>query len=35
VQQSVERLARALRRLDDLCARYGRLVQSVADPERK
>src|SRR5215471_18176400 len=35
VQQSVERLARALRRLDDLVARYGRLVQSVADPERK
>ena len=35
VQASVERLARALRRLDDLAARYGRLVQSVADPERK
>jgi len=35
VQSSVERLARALRRLDDLVARYGRLVDSVADPERK
>jgi tetratricopeptide (TPR) repeat protein len=35
VQASVERLARALRRLDDLVARYGRLVSSVADPERK
>jgi tetratricopeptide (TPR) repeat protein len=35
VQVSVERLARALRRLDDLVARYGRLVESVADPERK
>ena len=35
VQTSIERLARALRRLDDLVARYGRLVDSVADPERK
>ena len=35
VQASVERLARALRKLDDLTARYGRLVASVADPERK
>jgi len=35
VQAGVERLARALRKLDDLAARYGRLVGSVADPERK
>ncbi len=35
VQASVERLARALRKLDDLVARYGRLVGTVADPERK
>ena len=35
VQTSTERLARALRRLDDLVGRYGRLVASVADPERK
>ena len=35
VQTSTERLARALRRLDDLVARYGPLVESVADPERK
>ena len=35
VQTSTERLARALRRLDDLVARYGQLVESVADPERK
>ena len=35
VQASIERLARALRKLDDLVARYGRLVDSVADPERK
>ena len=35
VQASTERLARALRKLDDLVARYGRLVESVADPERK
>jgi tetratricopeptide (TPR) repeat protein len=35
VQTGVERLARALRKLDDLTARYGRLVGTVADPERK
>src|SRR6185369_8138526 len=35
VQVSTERLARALRKLDDLVARYGRLVGTVADPERK
>ncbi len=35
IQTAVERLARALRKLDDLAARYGRLVGTVADPERK
>src|SRR4029077_17941971 len=35
VQTAVERLARALRKLDDLTARYGRLVGAIADPERK
>jgi tetratricopeptide (TPR) repeat protein len=35
IQGGVERLGRALRKLDDLVARYGRLVGTVADPERK
>ncbi len=35
VQVAVERLARALDKLDDLVARYGRLVTGVSDPERK
>ena len=35
VQTAVERLARALDKLDDLVARYGRLVTGVSDPERK
>ncbi|HVV52461.1 MAG TPA: tetratricopeptide repeat protein, partial [Polyangia bacterium] len=35
VQTAVERLARALDKLDDLVARYGSLVAGVSDPERK
>ncbi|MFL5304124.1 MAG: tetratricopeptide repeat protein [Polyangia bacterium] len=35
VQGAIERLARALGRLDDLVDRYGRLVSRVGDPERK
>jgi golgin subfamily B member 1 len=35
VQTAVERLARALDKLDDLAARYGQLVSGIADPERK
>ena len=35
MQIAVERLARALDKLDDLVARYGRLVAGVSDPERK
>ena len=35
VQTAVERLARALDKLDDLVARYGRLVTGLSDPERK
>jgi tetratricopeptide (TPR) repeat protein len=35
VQLSIERLARALGKLRDLVARYGRLVGAVGDPELK
>jgi tetratricopeptide (TPR) repeat protein len=35
VQAAIERLARALDKLDDLAARYGQLVSGIADPERK
>jgi golgin subfamily B member 1 len=33
VQGAIERLARALRKLPDLVAHYGRLVSTVSDPE--
>jgi tetratricopeptide (TPR) repeat protein len=35
VQTTIERLARALGRLPDLVARYGKLVSAVSDPELK
>jgi tetratricopeptide (TPR) repeat protein len=35
VQTAIERLARALGKLDDLVGRYGALVTSVGDPELK